>query len=554
MNHKIKNHKYLFLLLQIVVLSLFIVSCNEEEIYPSKDAEYYLQALHHSDATHLDSLYQKALAELSDSTQIDVLFKIYKKSIHKRPIRHDILDTILYKAKELHYRRGIALAYNSKGLNARYALKYKESVDFHKLALEYFRKTSDTLETIKCLNSLGVSLRRLNQEREAMDYYLEALKLSKLIQNDKSIAVALNGIGNVFVNIGQYDKAMPFFREALALETKNNNRKGINYDLSNIGEAFMFQKQYDSALFYYYKALDIAKVLDYKDNASIIYNCIGQLYQLKSDYPKSNIYFQKAIPKLEQYGGKRYLSNSYINMGRNFSYLGEMDVAYENISKGLKLAQEIQSPENIISGYQALSNYYQINKQYRLAFDNYQNAIMLRDSIKGEETKRNIAALEAIYENETKENEIKEYRYQAELQVKHNTILWMFIGFLFVVVIVLILLYRLKRRNNLLVIDQMRNDIQEYIQRIEEIESKPIDSKEPGQINERDIFYKNVEQYGLSEREMDVLLLISKGLKNNEIAEKLFLSVSTIKTHTRNIFIKLDVRNRIEASRKAQNI
>jgi len=47
-------------------------------------------------------------------------------------------------------------------------------------------------------------------------------------------------------------------------------------------------------------------------------------------------------------------------------------------------------------------------------------------------------------------------------------------------------------------------------------------------------------------------LLISHGLKNDEIAKKLFVSLSTVKTHTRNIFVKLDVRNRIEAARKTQ--
>jgi len=98
--------------------------------------------------------------------------------------------------------------------------------------------------------------------------------------------------------------------------------------------------------------------------------------------------------------------------------------------------------------------------------------------------------------------------------------------------------------------DQMRNDLEEYLVQIKELQSSSKDEIK----NEKDVFHKNVEKYGLSVREIDVLLLISQGLKNDEIAEKLFLSVSTIKTHTRNVFIKLDVRNRIEASRKAQNI
>jgi len=44
-----------------------------------------------------------------------------------------------------------------------------------------------------------------------------------------------------------------------------------------------------------------------------------------------------------------------------------------------------------------------------------------------------------------------------------------------------------------------------------------------------------------------VLKFIAKGYKNSEIAEKLFVSQNTIKTHIKNIYTKLNVRNRVEA-------
>ncbi len=52
----------------------------------------------------------------------------------------------------------------------------------------------------------------------------------------------------------------------------------------------------------------------------------------------------------------------------------------------------------------------------------------------------------------------------------------------------------------------------------------------------------------LSNREKEVLELMSKGLTDKEIAESLFLSTTTIKAHARNIYSKLQVRNRTEAS------
>ncbi|MGA2782714.1 MAG: response regulator transcription factor [Smithella sp.] len=52
----------------------------------------------------------------------------------------------------------------------------------------------------------------------------------------------------------------------------------------------------------------------------------------------------------------------------------------------------------------------------------------------------------------------------------------------------------------------------------------------------------------LSSREMEVLELISKSMTNEEIAEKLFISPKTVKTHLRNIFVKARIRNRVEAA------
>jgi DNA-binding CsgD family transcriptional regulator/transcriptional regulator with GAF, ATPase, and Fis domain len=55
----------------------------------------------------------------------------------------------------------------------------------------------------------------------------------------------------------------------------------------------------------------------------------------------------------------------------------------------------------------------------------------------------------------------------------------------------------------------------------------------------------------LTDREKDVLILLVSGLSNKAIAEKLFVSPGTIKTHTLNIYKKLEVGNRTSAIMKA---
>jgi LuxR family transcriptional regulator, maltose regulon positive regulatory protein len=58
----------------------------------------------------------------------------------------------------------------------------------------------------------------------------------------------------------------------------------------------------------------------------------------------------------------------------------------------------------------------------------------------------------------------------------------------------------------------------------------------------------------LTDRERDVLRLITQGLPNPAIAERLFIAVGTVKAHTNHIYSKLGVTNRVKAAIKAQEL
>jgi DNA-binding CsgD family transcriptional regulator len=63
-----------------------------------------------------------------------------------------------------------------------------------------------------------------------------------------------------------------------------------------------------------------------------------------------------------------------------------------------------------------------------------------------------------------------------------------------------------------------------------------------------------ISQLELSKRELEILSLLAQGHSNQEIAAKLFVSLSTVKTHIQNLFEKLDVKRRIQAVEKAKRL
>ena len=73
----------------------------------------------------------------------------------------------------------------------------------------------------------------------------------------------------------------------------------------------------------------------------------------------------------------------------------------------------------------------------------------------------------------------------------------------------------------------------------------------PDQPNGFSISETELKKLNLTPREQDVLQLLIQGHTNAEIAGKLFLSLSTVKTHMSNLFVKMDVKNRTQAMEKA---
>jgi two-component system, NarL family, response regulator LiaR len=63
-----------------------------------------------------------------------------------------------------------------------------------------------------------------------------------------------------------------------------------------------------------------------------------------------------------------------------------------------------------------------------------------------------------------------------------------------------------------------------------------------------------LDKLHLTKREYEILQLITKGHSNADIADILFLSVSTVKTHASNLFVKMDVKRRTQAIEKAKRL
>jgi DNA-binding CsgD family transcriptional regulator len=102
---------------------------------------------------------------------------------------------------------------------------------------------------------------------------------------------------------------------------------------------------------------------------------------------------------------------------------------------------------------------------------------------------------------------------------------------------------RYKKQQNS-IIAQMQKELQNSLIKLQKQPTK----KSTITISDRII--ELTKKNNLTERESDVLLQITNGLNNKQIAEELFVSVNTIKYHTRNLYEKLNIKKRGEVASK----
>ena len=182
--------------------------------------------------------------------------------------------------------------------------------------------------------------------------------------------------------------------------------------------------------------------------------------------------------------------------------------------------------------------------KFREAIDNYKLMTVYNDSIFNIKSENNAIAMNIKYDSEKKDEKISRLKLESSVKEGRIVILFLIAGILSIFIVFFINYNRVKSKNTDLELNNMRHQINNYLDQISTYQENDYPSK-------KEVLVDDLSEYGISEREFEVLKYISQGLKNKEIAEAMFVSLSTIKTHTKNIFEKLDVRNRTEAAKKA---
>jgi len=423
------------------------------------------------------------------------------------------------------------------------------------------------------------------QPSKALEISLEAFSLSKVLENKAYEAESQKLIGNCNYLLGNYAEALSAFKNAQLIYMELQDSSFIAQMYSSSALVHKATKEYDKALEMYplaysylgehgskvvrakilnnegtvrrligdydraeelfFESLTIKKEL--KDNKGVAnsFTNLGNLMVNKGDNEKAIEYFNESLTVEKSLNNTEGVAKNLNNLGNLYLIMGQYNQAIKYADQGLKIGEILGTKIQISEATQVLATAYENIGNYKLAYKYFRMASVYKDSLYNEKEARKIGRLEAKLSIAQQDAEIEKLKLEGELKdanlaKSRNGQLAIAIGGLMLIAVVAVYFVQ---RNKKLKAEAEAQELQ-----IEALEKRFMELNISPTTEDATIEKLNEKiRTPLTEREFQVLSQSFRGKTNSEIAEAVFLSVSTVKFHLRNVYGKLGVHNRREA-------
>ncbi len=396
-------------------------------------------------------------------------------------------------------------------------------------------------------------------------------------------SMMIDNLGILHLLRGDYHTAIQYFEEAMLIGEQTKNTLITVAALSNIAGIYLLQGKLKDAAKLFQKALDQSQHApgEYLPIACKPLIGLGEIEREWNELEKAENTLKKGLA-LTRYYGEIGAVMAYVSLGRIREARGDFLGAEELMLKAEQIAKQFEATkmdDRIVAGYRShlwlrmgqidrASTWLQNTQRaldrmraLRRANENFPtpgeptlsfDAITLaRFEIKQGKYEE---ALELLEEIETIENQVNRHRSQVKILLL-KTIALNGMGE--------------KSRasetfHHALILGEKESCLRSFLDEAEDIQPMlaSLRTKQNPSVflssllqaylpEEEPMFREKNFSYNLTRRELDVLELMAQGYTNKQIATRLFLALDTVKGHTRNIFAKLNVKNRVQAIKTA---
>jgi len=408
-------------------------------------------------------------------------------------------------------------------------------------------------------NNLGKTYAQKGNYEEAVFNFLEALELMQIDENLMGQAFYLNNIGAVYDLQHNYFKAQEYYEQSLNIKEQQQDSLGIAASCINLGITYHNLERYEKSILYNQRAYAIFSNYDTPTRTARALANIGNSYLELKNFKSAKYYLKKAIDLEKQIEEESLIISLNNNLATLHLNLGNADSANFYNSKSYEIARNSNSIVGLAKASRVQSQIFELLGQHEEALEEERLYSSYNDSLINETNIYAVAEMESKYVLAQKEKKIQQKNFELQKQKlqkeKDDTLIQFYLSLSITLIVVFILIlvkYRQKRRVNNLLTTQ-NNIITDKNQNLERIkEDLKAELHDKSEILDK-VFTSNKslelppEMLSLSKREMEVLASLALGKSDQEIADSLFISKATTKTHLRRIYSKLLVKGRSEA-------
>lgn len=462
--------------------------------------------------------------------------------------------------KQLGEDRKLAVCFNQKGNILSDLGKYSEAKSIYENAITKAKRLHNDTLIASFSNNLGLVLKNMGKYKESVEVYYESLKLKEKIgATEKSISATLLNLGVVWDLLNDSKKAEDYYRQSLELKMKLNDSLGVSRLLSNIAVIYKNRGNLEKAEQLILQSERYNDGIGNLEQYYVNHTNLGNIYKLRGNFELAIEFLKKAYEDARELNNLTYLSDVCQNLGSLYFDRKNYPAAIQYLDQAMELPGDEITPVLNYEIYLKLSEAYAATGAFKQGYTCLLESNVWRDSVFNIENQKAIQEFREQYETAQKEKEIiRQNLSLARAAIREQKKDWwitLLLAALSLAVLLFWMLFRWNRRRQLKVLISQEQKLEGYRAEIDRLQAgiqmqlADLDLKPSFQLSQDDLNMYLIDP--LSEREQEVLDQMALGKTNKEIAETIFVSENTVKFHLKNVYLKLEVKNRTEAINKA---
>ncbi len=390
-------------------------------------------------------------------------------------------------------------------------------------------------------------------------YYYDCLRGDTL-----DMAQTLSAIGSLAVDMGKTEEGIELLERSMKLIESQGDSSALMDACNYMSTACKQAGQMDDAFFFMDKALSLARAGGDSLKATAYLINLAIYHYDQGDLDKSEALLNTVLSYPREMVQSRGLGEAYKVLGAIYFQRGQTGLGRDYFDRAIAIHRDnedlVKLSQVVGAKMKSLKKIGAYEEAYGLALQ----LMEIKDSLSERQSRLQMQSLTKRLEVERKEQELEQLSLKTELQEQKLAQMrsqrkWIFTTLLLLTITLLSIIYLLRQRHRWSMREQ-EDKVMRLLTQIKELQQQQSlkkasaaavspEGSSPAGISSREEL-NSLLLTPLSEREFEILMAIEKGYSNKEIAGKLYLSVNTVKFHIKNIYEKLEVRNRVQAIKK----